>query len=76
MWGTAGLGNRLVVSNGAIGVGLDQSCRGDQPSSANNRVVVGGGTLRVTNATGTGRTGRAPRHQCLTGGLIEADQLF
>jgi T5SS/PEP-CTERM-associated repeat protein len=68
-------GNRLVVTNGGfifsrgIYVGID-------PSATNNRVVVDGGTLLVTNATGAGELDVQRGTNVLNAGLIDVSQLW
>ena len=72
--GTRGSGNQLVVSNGGtvsasnVFVGLDADSLG-------NRVIVDGGTLRVTNVGGSAALDIRRGTNVLNAGLIEADWL-
>jgi T5SS/PEP-CTERM-associated repeat protein len=74
--GLDALGNRLVVSNGAIVFASNAVYVGFAPTSTNNRVTVDGGTLRVTNAAGTGVLDVRRGTNVLNAGLVEADQLL
>jgi len=73
--GSSGVGNRLVVSNGAT-VLSGNLFIGFNSLSADNRVTVDGGTLRVTNASGTGVLDVRRGTNILNAGLIEVDKLL
>jgi T5SS/PEP-CTERM-associated repeat protein len=73
--GESGVGNRLQVDNGAT-VLSDGLFIGLNSLSANNRVAVNGGTLRVTNAAGTGVLDIRRGTNVINGGLVEVDQLL
>lgn len=73
--GSNGALSRLVVSNGAT-VAAGNLFVGLNASSTNNRVVVDGGTLRVTNAAGTSVFDVRRGTNVLTAGLVEVDQLL
>jgi T5SS/PEP-CTERM-associated repeat protein len=75
MVGDFGPGNRLVVTNGGT-VSASNLFIGFTSFSTNNRVTVDGGTLRVTNATGTGVLDVRRGTNVLNTGLIEADRLL
>ena len=72
--GQSGRGNRLDVNNGAT-VAASNLIVGFQSSSTNNRVVVDGGTLRVTNIAGNGALEVRRGTNVLNAGLIEADSV-
>jgi len=73
--GNFGPANRLVVSSGGT-VSASNLFIGFTSSSTNNRLTVDGGTLRVTNAAGTGVLGVRRGTNVLNAGLIEVDQLL
>jgi T5SS/PEP-CTERM-associated repeat protein len=73
--GDAGVGNRLVASNGGT-VLAGNLIVGFNSLSANNRVTVNGGTLRVTNALGTGILDVRRGTNLLQSGLVEVDHLM
>jgi T5SS/PEP-CTERM-associated repeat protein len=72
--GNSGSGNMLIVSNGAA-VLASNLFLGLNGSATNNRAIVDGGTLRVTNASGTGVLDVRRGTIVLNGGLIEVDIL-
>lgn len=72
--GEVGPGNRLDVDNGGT-VFANNINVGGASSSLNNRVVVNGGTLRVTNAAATGLLDIRRGTNVLNQGLIEVDIL-
>jgi T5SS/PEP-CTERM-associated repeat protein len=65
--------NQVVVSNGAALFAGNALYVGFNASSTDNRIVVDGGTLRVTNLTGTGMLDIRRGTNVLNAGLIEAD---
>ena len=67
--------NRLFVSNGGL-VAATNLFVGFQPTATSNRVTVNGGTLRVTNAVGTGVLDVRRGTNQLVSGLVEADRLL
>jgi len=73
--GQSGSGNRLVITNGGGVFGTAYINVGENPSSTNNRVVVDGGTLIVTNGAGLGSLDIRRGTNVLNAGLIEADIL-
>ena len=73
--GEGGSRNLLVVSNAGF-YGGGNVIVGELSSSTNNRVVVDGGTLRVTNATGTGFLDVRRGTNALNAGLIDVDRLL
>src|SRR5207249_1613753 len=73
--GEGGSRNLLVVSNAGF-YGGGNVIVGELSSSTNNRVVVDGGTLRVTNATGTGFLDVRRGTNVLNAGLIDVGQLL
>jgi T5SS/PEP-CTERM-associated repeat protein len=73
--GLADRGNQLVVSNGAA-VTASNVFIGFNSSSTHNRVTVDGGTLRVTNAAGTGVLDIRRGTNVLNAGLVEVDELL
>jgi T5SS/PEP-CTERM-associated repeat protein len=75
--GDIGPGNQLIVSNGGnVFVGGSAYVGATPFFSANNRVTVDGGTLRVTNAAGTGLLDVRRGTNVLNAGLVEVDQLL
>src|SRR5206468_2670288 len=74
--GNVGSGNALVVSNNAIAYVSNAVYVGFDPASAKNRLTVDGGTLRTTNAAGTGLLDIRRGTNVLNAGLIEVDQLL
>jgi T5SS/PEP-CTERM-associated repeat protein len=72
--GRDGPSNQLFVSNGGT-VSATNLFVGVQPTSTANRVVVDGGTLRVTNAAGTSVLDVRRGTNVLNSGLIDVDQL-
>ena len=73
--GNFGSGNALTASNGAT-VLASNLFVGFNSSATNNRVVVDGGTLRVTNAAGTGVLDVRRGTNVFNAGLIDADRLL
>jgi T5SS/PEP-CTERM-associated repeat protein len=73
--GSGGVGQRLVVSNGAT-VFANGLTVGATATATNNRVVVDGGTLRVTNGPSTGLLDIRRGTNVLNAGLVEVDRLF
>ena len=74
--GYAGSGNRLTVTNGgSVFVGGYDLTIGVGAASANNRVFVDGGTLRVTNASGTAVLDVRRGTNVLNSGTMEVDRL-
>lgn len=73
--GDFGSGNQLLVTNGGT-VLAGNLFVGANSGSANNRVTVDGGTLRVTNATASAMLDVRRGTNVLTAGLIEADTLL
>lgn len=67
--------NRLNVNNGGL-VAATNLFVGFQPTATNNRVVVNGGTLRVTNSAGTGVLDVRRGTNVLIAGLMDADRLL
>ncbi len=65
--------NQVVVSNGAALFAGNALYVGFNASSTDNRIFVDGGTLRVTNLTGTGVLDIRRGTNVLNAGLIEAD---
>ncbi len=74
--GVNGAGNSLVVSNGGLVSANDNIYVGATATSTNNRVIVDGGTLRVTNAAVTGVLDVRRGTNQLVSGLIETDRLL
>ena len=72
--GVVGLRNRLVVSNSGF-VYAGQVSVGPNINSIATRVIVDGGTLRVTNVIGTGFLDVARGTNVLNAGLIDVDRL-
>src|SRR5207249_2659350 len=72
--GASGGGNQLVVSNSATVFARLNLYIGSNPSSStNNRVIVDGGTLRASNASGTGTLDVRGGTNVLNAGLIDVD---
>ena len=75
LWvGSNGSANRLVVSNSAT-VAAPVAYLGFNASATNNRIVIDGGTLRVTNAAGTGLFDLRRGTNVLDNGIIDVDRL-
>jgi len=72
--GRDGSRNQLLVNNGGA-VTATNLFIGIQPTATNNRVVVNGGTLRVTNPAGTSVLEPRRGTNQLVSGLVEADRL-
>ena len=73
--GNASFGNQLVVSNGAMIVSSNVFV-GFGATSTNNRVVVDGGVLLLTNAVGNGTLDVRRGTNVINAGLVEVDQLL
>jgi T5SS/PEP-CTERM-associated repeat protein len=73
--GSNGANSRLIGSNGAT-VLASNLFVGFNSSATNNRVVVHGGTLRVTNAAGMGVMEVRRGTNVLNAGLIDVDRLL
>ncbi|HEX5219684.1 MAG TPA: hypothetical protein VFZ59_08965 [Verrucomicrobiae bacterium] len=74
--GDIGPGSQLIVSNGGTVFAGGSAYVGLNVFSISNRVTVDGGTLRVTNATGTGVLDVRRGTNVLNAGLVEVDQLL
>jgi T5SS/PEP-CTERM-associated repeat protein len=74
--GDVGPRNQLIVSNGAAVQVNDVVRVGLSPTSTNNQVIINNGSLRVTNATGTGTLDVRRGSITQTAGLVEVDQLL
>ena len=72
--GNSGGGNSLVVTNSGR-VSAPGVTVGSFPSATNNRVLVDGGSLRVTNAAGNAAFSIFRGTNVLNAGLIEANNL-
>lgn len=73
--GRSGSANRLIIRNGGNVFGNFHVNIGENPVSTNNRVLVDGGTLTVTNAAGVGMLEVLRGTNVLNAGLIDADIL-
>jgi T5SS/PEP-CTERM-associated repeat protein len=73
--GQNGAFNRLIVSNGAT-VAAGNFIVGANAISTNNLVTVDGGTMRATNAAGTGLLDLRRGTAVLNAGSMELDQLL
>jgi T5SS/PEP-CTERM-associated repeat protein len=73
--GVADRGNQLIITNAGT-VTTSNLFVGLQAPATNSRVVVDGGTLRVTNAAGTGLLDVRRGTNVLDAGLVEVNQLL
>lgn len=73
--GDQGSGNVLIASNGATVLSSNLFV-GFNSGASNNRVIVDSGTLRVTNASGTGVLDVRRGAATLQSGLVEVDRLL
>jgi T5SS/PEP-CTERM-associated repeat protein len=74
--GAGGPGNRVVVTNGGVVTCSSMVLIGSLASSTNNRVIVDGGTLHVTNTMGNGVLHVRRGTNVLNAGLVEVDRLL
>ena len=68
--------NRLVVSNSATALAGSSIMVGESILSTNNRIIVDGGTLRTTNASGTAFFDVRRGTNVFNSGLIEVDRML
>ena len=73
--GIQGAGNRLTVSNAGLAV-ANSFIIGSVSNSANNRVIIDGGTLRATNGSNSGLLDVRHGTNVLNAGLVEVDRLL
>ncbi len=73
--GYVGSGNSLLITDGGS-VQAFQCFLGTQPTSANNRLTVDGGTLRSTNVGSNGLLDIRRGTNVMAAGLIEVDNLL
>src|SRR6185369_11924950 len=74
--GANGSGNLLVISNGGTVVASNSFGLGSASTATNNRAVVDGGVLRVTNSANSGVLDVQRGTNVLNAGFIEVDRLL
>jgi T5SS/PEP-CTERM-associated repeat protein len=74
--GNAGAASQLIVSNSGTVCASNAVYVGVDPASVRNRLVVDGGTLRVTNVSLNGTLDVRRGTNVLNAGLVEADRLL